>query len=558
MNNRLALILVGAIALSGQTESQGATQPVVLTLYVHANTASGPVISGAQVTGSDAVGTAFNQTTGSTGFVTLSGQPGTWQFTAAAAGYQPNSWSQGITTTQSPDAFLQPASVTAAPTISSGPTATPNFARAGQSISFAVVASSPSGAIADFDWDFADGVHASGAALSSYSHAFAAGGTYKVTVTVSDAKGGTASGTITVTVMPGAKVTETPNAIIMFHPATAPTGSGVQDPFVEELIAELKSEFSAFAVIQDLVEEGLKVKPFHGFLIDVVEGLFWPSQAGQATTIKPLLKQKSTDVVLADYAVVNWAEPETVFFPYFEILVGDDAGRICRDLTFSVYYYSRVTEPDTLFSRTTLVGAADTVDATSYEPGSTIVIAGKSGIAIGSAPGTYRIQASAGNMSGVHDVTVAIVNVSRLMVSLDQPAANGYGLMGDFDQITGVLSATGSKKGLSGGLMKFDWGTGATPARAGGGASGSVPLKGGLTGMKGKNTTATLTLRGMTTVRSGTKNMRATIKIRGSVNKSTGAVTGTYVERVTGSKTPVSGTWAGYLWGITNDLLPEN
>jgi len=67
------------------------TQPVVLTLYVHANTASGPVISGAQVTGSDAVGTAFNQTTGSTGFVTLSGQPGTWQFTAAAAGYQPTS-----------------------------------------------------------------------------------------------------------------------------------------------------------------------------------------------------------------------------------------------------------------------------------------------------------------------------------------------------------------------------------------------------------------------------------------------------------------------------------
>ena len=84
---------------------------VTLTLNVHSGNASGPLLSGVQVTGQDANGTAFSQTSNASGYVTLTGAPGTWQFTASMAGYQTNTWSEAITATETLNAFLTPNSL---------------------------------------------------------------------------------------------------------------------------------------------------------------------------------------------------------------------------------------------------------------------------------------------------------------------------------------------------------------------------------------------------------------------------------------------------------------
>ena len=83
-----------------------AQQQVTLTLYVHENTASGPIIAGAQVTGQDAAGNSFNQTTNSSGYVILNGVPGTWSFTASKSGYQTSSWTKNISSTETENAYL--------------------------------------------------------------------------------------------------------------------------------------------------------------------------------------------------------------------------------------------------------------------------------------------------------------------------------------------------------------------------------------------------------------------------------------------------------------------
>lgn len=81
---------------------------VTLTLYVHEGSASGPIIAGAQVTGQDGAGNSFNQTTNASGYVVISGVPGTWSFTASKSGYQTNSWSQSITAEGTKHAYLLP------------------------------------------------------------------------------------------------------------------------------------------------------------------------------------------------------------------------------------------------------------------------------------------------------------------------------------------------------------------------------------------------------------------------------------------------------------------
>jgi len=82
------------------------TPPVTLTLFVHSGSASGPVLSGAKVTGQYADGTTFSQTTNASGYVTLTGAPGTWSFTATDAGFPTNVWSQSISATETKDAYL--------------------------------------------------------------------------------------------------------------------------------------------------------------------------------------------------------------------------------------------------------------------------------------------------------------------------------------------------------------------------------------------------------------------------------------------------------------------
>ncbi len=81
--------------------------PITLTLYVHEGDADGPTISGVQATGEDGAGHSFEQTTNSDGYVTITGIPGTWSFSASADGYETNNWDQEITETETKDAFLQ-------------------------------------------------------------------------------------------------------------------------------------------------------------------------------------------------------------------------------------------------------------------------------------------------------------------------------------------------------------------------------------------------------------------------------------------------------------------
>ena len=82
------------------------SKQVTLTLYVHEGSKSGPIIPGATVTGQDGSGTSFQQTTDSNGCVIITGESGTWSFTASADGYEANSWSQPITYTDTKDGFL--------------------------------------------------------------------------------------------------------------------------------------------------------------------------------------------------------------------------------------------------------------------------------------------------------------------------------------------------------------------------------------------------------------------------------------------------------------------
>jgi hypothetical protein len=77
-----------------------------LTLYVHDGGRNGPVIPSTQVTGHDGSGNNFQQTTDSNGYATITGDTGTWSFSASASGYETNNWDQEITETDTKDAYL--------------------------------------------------------------------------------------------------------------------------------------------------------------------------------------------------------------------------------------------------------------------------------------------------------------------------------------------------------------------------------------------------------------------------------------------------------------------
>ncbi|HYF49202.1 MAG TPA: PKD domain-containing protein [Planctomycetota bacterium] len=83
------------------------------------------------------------------------------------------------------------------PVITSTPTATPNPATVGQSVSFSAAASDPNGDALTYAWNFGDGTSASGA---NVSHAYSAAGTYTASVTVSDPSGATDTASVTVNV----------------------------------------------------------------------------------------------------------------------------------------------------------------------------------------------------------------------------------------------------------------------------------------------------------------------------------------------------------------------
>lgn len=91
---------------STQQESAVTAGPVTLILYVHDGSASGPLISGARVTGMEGSGISFDRMTPNSGYVTIEGVPGTWSFRVSADGYETNSWDQEIAETCEKHAFL--------------------------------------------------------------------------------------------------------------------------------------------------------------------------------------------------------------------------------------------------------------------------------------------------------------------------------------------------------------------------------------------------------------------------------------------------------------------
>ncbi len=93
--------------LQATASSQPAVASVALTLYVYEGKVGGPLIVGVRVNGQDGGGSSFDQTTNASGYLTIYGRPGTWRFTAAKDSYQPNSWSQDISSTCTRYAFLQ-------------------------------------------------------------------------------------------------------------------------------------------------------------------------------------------------------------------------------------------------------------------------------------------------------------------------------------------------------------------------------------------------------------------------------------------------------------------
>jgi hypothetical protein len=73
-------------------------QDVTLILYICENSTSGPPLSGVSIGIVDGGGNSFSQTTNSSGYITITGTPGTWYFSALKSGYDTNSWSQSIIT----------------------------------------------------------------------------------------------------------------------------------------------------------------------------------------------------------------------------------------------------------------------------------------------------------------------------------------------------------------------------------------------------------------------------------------------------------------------------
>ncbi len=103
--------------------SRPAGTNVTLILYVHENGVGGPLIPGVRVAGRDGAGNFFNESTNANGCVSIAGKPGNWTFAATKGAYQPNSWSQPISSTCRRDAFIQ--KLVAPPRLPNQPTPAP-------------------------------------------------------------------------------------------------------------------------------------------------------------------------------------------------------------------------------------------------------------------------------------------------------------------------------------------------------------------------------------------------------------------------------------------------
>ncbi len=75
------------------------TTNVILTLYILENSLTGSPLPGVSVAVTDGGGNTFSGVTNSNGYLSFTGVPGMWSFTAMKSGYNTKSWSDTITST---------------------------------------------------------------------------------------------------------------------------------------------------------------------------------------------------------------------------------------------------------------------------------------------------------------------------------------------------------------------------------------------------------------------------------------------------------------------------
>lgn len=103
---QLAILMI--LAISALMSTAFSQEQVDWTIYVHEGDLNGTLLSDVQVTGQDAQGNSFQATTDSTGAATVSGQPGTWEFTFAKDGYETQDLSYDVAETGEGTVYLLP------------------------------------------------------------------------------------------------------------------------------------------------------------------------------------------------------------------------------------------------------------------------------------------------------------------------------------------------------------------------------------------------------------------------------------------------------------------
>lgn len=107
---RLAILVF--LALCGMALTAYSQEQVALTIYVHESDLNGTMLSGVQVTGTDAAGNDFVGITDSDGVVVIYGNPGTWQFAFSKEGYESVDLNYDVAETEEAAAYLDKETLT--------------------------------------------------------------------------------------------------------------------------------------------------------------------------------------------------------------------------------------------------------------------------------------------------------------------------------------------------------------------------------------------------------------------------------------------------------------
>ncbi|MDD1751376.1 MAG: hypothetical protein LUO89_16045 [Methanothrix sp.] len=98
--------LAAMLILSGMILPASSQEQVALTIYVHEGDLDGTLLTGVTISGQDASGNEFVQTTDTSGAAVVQGEPGTWQFAFQKEGYDTLYLTYNATQTEETAAYL--------------------------------------------------------------------------------------------------------------------------------------------------------------------------------------------------------------------------------------------------------------------------------------------------------------------------------------------------------------------------------------------------------------------------------------------------------------------